>query len=81
VVGVFGIGVFAFLGDALVVAVVFAVDIAVGLEMVLAVVGLPELVAAAGLVVPFACPFEDPLAAFFCSTFESIFAGFGVSLF
>jgi hypothetical protein len=63
------------LGDTFTAVVVFAVEIAAGLEIVFAVVGLSVLFAT--FVPPFVCPFEGPLAAFFSSTF----AGFVTSIF
>jgi len=60
------------LGEIFAVVVVFAVEIAAGLEIVLAVVGLSAVFATAGFRLPFVCPFEGPLTPFF----SSAFAGF-----
>jgi hypothetical protein len=76
VVGVFGTGVLAFLGETFAAVVVFAVEIAAGLEMVLAVVGLSALFTAAGFTLPFVCPFEGPPVVF-----SSTFVGFAVCFF
>jgi hypothetical protein len=70
VVGVFGAGVLIFFGETLALVVVLAVEIAAGLEIVLAVVGMSALFTAAGFALPFVCPFEGPAVVFFSSTFE-----------
>ncbi len=58
----------AFFGETFAGLVVFAVEIAAGLEMVLAVVGFSGLLAAAGFPLPLVYPFDGPLATFFSST-------------